>query len=168
MLSNFLKQFFRKAFNNFRGEGQKWIAYKKKKCVQAGLRIANFIDVQFNLIRGTYQPHSKPDNTPVYINKKSNHPPLVLKQLPKSIAKRMSDISSNFFSNSIPTCSEALNKIGFNDALIHTSKTTDCDTSEQKKKSKIWSNPGISLNVKINVWKTFLKLARRNFREKFV
>ena len=77
-----MKQFFRKAFNNFRGEGQKWIVYKKKKCVQAGLRIANFIDVQFNLIRGTYQPHSKPDNTPVYINKKSNHPPLVLKQLP--------------------------------------------------------------------------------------
>ena len=52
--------------------------------IQASLRIVNFLDVQFNLNNGTYQPYRKPDNTPVYINKKSNHPPVVLKQLPKS------------------------------------------------------------------------------------
>ena len=53
-------------------------------------------------------------NTPVYINKKSNHPPVVLKQLPKSIAKRISDISSdeNIFSNSIPIYTKALKKSG--------------------------------------------------------
>ena len=78
--------------------------------IQVGLHIVNFLDVQFNLNNGTYQPYRKPDNTPVYINKKSNHPPVVLKQLPKSIAKRISDISSdeNIFSNSIPIYSEAL------------------------------------------------------------
>ena len=81
--------------------------------IQAGFHIANFLDVQFNLNNGTYQTYRKPDNTPVYINKKSNHPPLLLKQLPKSIVKQISDISSdeNIFCNSIPMYSEALKKV---------------------------------------------------------
>ena len=81
--------------------------------IQAGLRIVNFLDVHFNLNNGTYQPYRKPDNTPVYINKKSNHPPVVLKQLPKSIAKRISDISSdeNIFCNSITIYSDGLKKV---------------------------------------------------------
>ena len=49
--------------------------------IQAGLRIVNFLDVQFNLNNSTYQPYRKSDNTPVYINKKSNHPSVVLKQV---------------------------------------------------------------------------------------
>ena len=83
--------------------------------IQAGLRIFNFLDVQFNLNNGTYQPYRKPSNTPVYIIKKSNHPPVVLKQLPKSIAKRISDISfdENIFCNSIPIYSEVLKKKWF-------------------------------------------------------
>ena len=63
--------------------------------IQAVLRIVNFLDVQFNLFNGTNQPYRKPGNTPVYIYKKSSRPPVVLKQLPKSIAKWIPDISSN-------------------------------------------------------------------------
>ena len=72
--------------------------------IQSGLRVVNFLDVQFNLNNVTYQSYRKPDSTSVYINKKSNYPPVVLKQLPKSITKRISDISSdeNIFCNSIP------------------------------------------------------------------
>ena len=66
----------------------------------AGFRIVNFLDVEFNLNNGTYQPNRKPGNTPVHINQKSHNPPVVLKQLLKSIAKRISDFSSdeNIFS----------------------------------------------------------------------
>ena len=135
--------------------------------IQVGSHIVNFLDVQFNLNNGTYQPYRKPDNTPVYINKESNHPPVVLKQLPKSIAKRISDISSdeNIFSNSIPIYLEALKKSGFNDKLIYSTKTADCDTSEKKKRKRkvIWFNPPFSLNVKTNVGKTFLRLVKRHF-----
>ena len=92
--------------------------------------------MQFNLNNDTYQ--TKPDNTPVHINRKSNHPPVVLKRLPKSIAKRISDISSgeNIFRNSIPIYSEALKKSGFNDKLTYSTKTADCDTSEKKKRKR--------------------------------
>ena len=119
--------------------------------IQAGLRIINFLDVQFNLNNGTYQPYRKPDNDPIYINKKSNHAPVVLKQLPKSIVRRISDISSdeNIFCNWIPICSEALGKSGFNDKLTYSTKTADCDTSENKKSKRkvIWFNPPCSLNL---------------------
>ena len=84
--------------------------------IQANLRIANFLDVELNLDSGTYQPYRKPDNNPIYLNKNSNHPKTVLNQLPiaiaKSIAKRISDVSSNetAFNNSIPLYQEALKK----------------------------------------------------------
>ena len=130
--------------------------------IQAGLRIVNFFDVQFNLNNGTYQPYRKPSNTPVYIIKKSNHPPVVLKQLPKSIAKRISDISydENIFCNSISIYSEAFKKSGFNDKLSYSTKAADFDTSEKKKSKRkvIWFNPPFSLNVKTNVRKILLRL----------
>ena len=37
----------------------------------------------------------KENNKPIYINKHSNHPPSILKQLPKSTEKRISETSSN-------------------------------------------------------------------------
>ena len=135
--------------------------------IQSGLGIVNFLDVQFNLNNGTYQSYRKPDNTLVYINKKSDYPPVVLKQLPKSLTKRISDISSdeNIFCNSIPIYSEALQKSGFNDKLIYSTKAADCDTSEKKKRKRkvIWFNPPFSLNVKTNVGKIFLRLVKRHF-----
>ena len=135
--------------------------------IQEGLGIVNYLDVQFNLNNDTYQPYRKPEDTPVYINKKSNHQPVVLKQLLKSIAKRISDISSDesTFCNSLPIYSEALKKCGFYDKLTYSTKTADYDTSEKKtrKRKVIWFNPPFSLNVKTNVGKIFFKLVKRHF-----
>ena len=62
----------------------------------------DFLDVTFNLKRDSYQPFRKPNNEPKYIDISSNHPPQVLKQLSKSIEKRLSKISSSkeIFDNS--------------------------------------------------------------------
>ena len=83
--------------------------------VQANLQTVNFIDVQVNLDTSIYQPYSRPDNNTDYRNKNSNHPTTVLKQLPKSIEKRISDISSNKYvlSQSIPMYQDTLQKSGF-------------------------------------------------------
>ena len=48
--------------------------------IQAGLRIVNFRNMQHNLNNGAHKPYRKPEDTTVYINKKSNNPPEVLKQ----------------------------------------------------------------------------------------
>ena len=49
----------------------------------------------FDLIQNIYKLYEKPNDDALYINKNSNHPPTVIKQIPKAIAKRISDISSN-------------------------------------------------------------------------
>ena len=90
--------------------------------IQANLKVVKFLDAELNLNNGIFRPYRKPDNIPVYINKKSNHPSTVLKQLPESISKRISDISSNeyVYKNSIPTYAEALKKSGFTGNLTFT------------------------------------------------
>ena len=55
--------------------------------IQTNLKIVNFVDVEMNLDTGTYWRYRKPDNMPVYINRKSNHPPTIIKEMPKTIAK---------------------------------------------------------------------------------
>ena len=59
------------------------------------LKTVVFLYVHLHLVNNTYQPYPKPNNEPVYINKQSNHPRNILKELPKAINKRFSDISCN-------------------------------------------------------------------------
>ena len=63
--------------------------------IEDNLHTVNHLDVIFDLRKGTYLLYRKPDNPPAYINNCSNHPPTVIKQLPKSKSKRLSDLSSN-------------------------------------------------------------------------
>ena len=49
----------------------------------------DFLNVTFDLLNEIYKPYRKPNNKPLYINKHFSHPPNILKQLPKSIEKRI-------------------------------------------------------------------------------
>ena len=62
---------------------------------QTRLKIVNFLDVTFNLASGTYRPYKKANESLLYINTSSNHPPQVIKHLPTSISERLSNNSSN-------------------------------------------------------------------------
>ena len=95
-----------------------------KKCglsivVDTNLKAVDFLDVTFDLDRDIYKPYQKPNDSPIYINKKSNHPPNILKQLAKSIAKCISETSSSeeIFNISIKIYSKALKESGFTDEL---------------------------------------------------
>ena len=63
--------------------------------IQTHLKIVNFLDVTFNLANGTYRPYKKANESLLYINTSSNHPPQVIKQLPTSISERPSNNSSS-------------------------------------------------------------------------
>ena len=54
------------------------------------------------------------------MHKHWNHPPAILNELPKSIAKRISDLSSseNLFHDARPVYKEALRKSGFTSDLV--------------------------------------------------
>ena len=136
---------------------------------KANLKIVDYLDVTFDLQTNSYKPYRKPDNLPVYLHKDSNHPPTILKELPNSIAKRLSDLSSseNVFYDCIPVYKEALQKSGFTSELVYTPKSVESNNnSEESKKRKrkvIWFNPPFSKSVKTNIGKTFLNLIKKYF-----
>ena len=87
--------------------------------VRTNLKTVDFLDVRLDLINNTYHPYRKPNIETVYINKHSNHPPNFLKELPKAINKRITDISCNqdIFDVAKTTYEQALPKSGFNEEL---------------------------------------------------
>ena len=142
--------------------------YNLSITIETNIRIVNFLDTTFDLINDIYRPYRKPNDTPVYINKNSNDPPTVLRQLAKSVSKRISETSSNeeIFKESIPIYEEALKKSGFHEKLEYVREEVDKHGKEEKKRRKrkiIWFNLPYSNNVKSNVGKQFLKLVRRHF-----
>ena len=63
--------------------------------VKANLKIVDFLYGRLDLINNTYQSYQNPNSETVYINKHSNHPRNILKELPKVINKRITYISCN-------------------------------------------------------------------------
>ena len=78
--------------------------YDLKITSQVCYQKVNFLDVTLDLKNESYQPYRKPDNEPLYINSHSNHPPSIIRQIPQSINKRISQLSSNqsAFDTSVP------------------------------------------------------------------
>ena len=103
---------------------------------------------------------------PVYINRKSIHPTKI-KEIPKTIAKWISDISSSevVFNESIPIYLDTLRKKGFHDNITFIPKTTNTKTNKKKtRKCKIiWFNPPYCLSAKTNVERIFLNLIKNHF-----
>ena len=79
------------------------------------LHVVDFLDIQFNLKANSYKPYMKANSVPVYINKSSNHPPQALKELPKTIKKRISSISSSkeISNNSKTIYEDTLKRVDF-------------------------------------------------------
>ena len=126
--------------------------------IKPNLFVVNFLDIQFNLLNGTFKSYRKPNNDPIYVHKDSNHPPQVLKELPKTVGKRISTISSSkeIFESSKIEYENALKIIGYKDRLVYeNSSVNENDKNENKKRKRniIWYNPPYSVNVKTNIGK---------------
>ena len=134
--------------------------------IKMNLKTVDFLDVRFNLTNNTYEPYRKPNNEPVYININSNHPSNILKELPKSINKRISETSCNerIFNEAKSLYEEALKNSGFSANFIHeNTKETNTDNKVKRKRKIIWFNPPFSLNVKTNIGKMFFKILKKHF-----
>ena len=137
--------------------------HKLNITVHTNLKIVQYLDLEMNLANGVYKPYRKPDNNPLYVNAKSNHPPNVLKQIPKGIGRRLSEISSSeeVFKASIPQYEEALKQSDFDEKLEYV--TEQNNAGRRRSRNIIWYNPPFSLSVKTNIGKEFLKLLRTHF-----
>ena len=135
-----------------------------KITVDTNLQIVNFLDVTFNLPQATFKPFRKPNDTPVYINTKSNHPPNIFKELPNAINKRLSSLSDSTesFNEAVPTYQKALSDSGYTHNFEFES-STQRPSNKQRKRKIIWFNPPFSKNISTNIGKEFFKLIDHHF-----
>ena len=137
-----------------------------KIAIEANKTIVNFLDVTLDLQSGKHCPFTKEGHVPLYVHKKSNHPPSILKNIPDSINKRLSEISSDreCFDNTKTVYQEALNKSGYNYNLSYKESHNNTRRSRRNRPRNIlWYNPPFSKNVKTNVGKCFLSLIDQDF-----
>ena len=162
-------------FKNFNGPDSKKI--KKHFCklfidhdieltIQYKRKVVNFLEVTLNLAKSTYCPYLKDNNKVIHVNTESNRPLSIIKQLPKSIELRLSQLSANkeIFKNSVTPCNEALTKAGYKHQMRYQQNTRQNTTTNKiRKKNIIWFNPPYSANVVTKVGKHFLSLLDKHF-----
>ena len=95
-----------------------------------------------------------------------NNPPNILKELPKAIDKRITDISCNqdIFDAAKTTYKQALRNSGFNEELKYKNKDGEEQIRNEEKRKRrrniIWFNTPFSLSVKTKLENCFLKCQR--------
>ena len=135
-----------------------------KITAESNLHVVNFLDVTFDLSTGKYKPYRKPNDDPLYTHKHSNHPPSILRQLPASINKRISTLSSDkqVFDDAVQTYQNALGHSNFSHKLEYMPHVTQ-QPRRNRLRNIIWFNPPFSKNVKTNIARSFLKLVDTHF-----
>ena len=125
--------------------------------------MVNFLDVTLST-DGSFKPYKKPNSSVTYVNRASNHPPSILKNIPSSIQKRLSTISSSeeHFLGAKDEYQSALNIAGYSDVLgyepSHKTRRT-----RNRKRNIVWFNPPYSKNVATNIGKEFINLLHIHF-----
>ena len=131
--------------------------------IECNKKVVNYLDVTFNLEDGSHRPFRKPDDETSYINVHSDHPPSIIKQLPLSIERRLSTISSSeeVFDQSKGYYQEALRKGGHTHELKY--NPPEARGRRNRARKVIWYNPPYSKTVKTNIGRKFLQLLEIHF-----
>ena len=110
--------------------------------IEVNKKVVNFLDVTLDLITGQYKLYMKPNNKLQYINAESSHLPSILKNIPQSINKRLSEISSckEAFNAAVPTYQQALDESGFEFKLHYEDPQPETE-KRSRKRNIIWFNP---------------------------
>ena len=107
----------------------------------------------------------KPNDTPLYVHKTSNHPPGILRNIPQSVNNRLSSISANedVFDQAIQPYQEALQKSGYEFQLKFTPRMPNISRKNRRQRKITWFNPPFSKHIQTNIGEIFLKLIDEYF-----
>ena len=86
--------------------------------IETNLKVVDFLDITFDLNYDIYKPYKKPNDSLLYINKKSNYPPQIINQLPRIISDKLSRNASNkeVFNTSKEQYEKALKRTGYSNS----------------------------------------------------
>ena len=137
-----------------------------KITTETGMKTTDFLDVTLNLDEGTFKPFRKDEQIPVYVNKRSNHPSSITKNIPAMIEKRVSSRCSNkqIFDENKQDYESALRSSGYVQNLNYQEETQTKSNVKRKRWKKIfWFNPPFNLQVTNKVGEEFLDIIDKNF-----
>ena len=132
-----------------------------------GLKIAvelcddnvDFLDISVNVSEKSHRLYKKPKDTPLYINKMSNHPKSIINNIPDMVSKRLSNLSSDkrSFLDSKHAYVSALKHSGFAEELYYQEHTAPRKKTRRKRNVK-WFNLPFSSNVETKIGKKFFNI----------
>ena len=127
-----------------------------KITIDINLKVTDFLDIYLDLENDKYYPYRKPNDTPLYVHRESNHPSNILKQLPKMTSERLSNLSRNEeeFNKETTEYQNVLKNSDFYYKLVYSPSN---HRNKQQSNMIIWYNPPFHLQVKTNIGKTFLQ-----------
>ena len=113
---------------------------------------------------GSTRPYKKPNSSVLYISTMSNHPPTVLRSVPKTVETRLSMLSSSreIFEEEKSIYQKALKESGYKNILEYNPKEKIKRTRKRVKRIT-WFNPPFSRTVATDVGRTFLELVDKHF-----
>ena len=106
--------------------------------IEANKKVEDFLDTTLDLRTAIYKPYKKPNSNLTYIHKQGNHPRSIIKDLSKSINKRLPTNSKNaqIFNEACPPYTEALKKNGYNTYLQFDKTCTDKNNEKKRESGK--------------------------------
>ena len=130
-----------------------------------GLKNTDFLDVRFDLEKSEYSPFRKPNDSILYIDINSDHPPAIKKGLKNMIEKRLSSLSSSsaVFDREKAPYEIALKNAGHEHKLSYVEEN-EKPKKRRRNKTVIWWNPPYSSTIKTDVARQFLKLIDKHFK----
>ena len=137
-----------------------------KVTIETNTKSTNFLDVTFNLMENMYKPYRKDNDKPIYINRLSNHPPIIKKKLPEMINKRLVNLSSSekVFYEEAPLYDEALKNAGYKHKLTYNTEViTEKIKNRVRRRNVIWFNPPYNESVRTDIGRKFLNLLDKHF-----
>ena len=152
-----IKKSLKKTFKDFR----------LKIAAESNLNIVNYLDVTLNLNDGSFRPCDKSDDIIQYINKEFNHPPNLIKHLPASIEKRLSNNSfdEKIFQESAIYFEDTLNKAGYIDKVAYHAPSASNQENKNKnfRSNFVWFNLPCSKSATTRIGQSFLYLIDIHF-----
>ena len=108
-----------------------------------------------------------PNEKTNYIHVNSDHPPSIIKEIPQSIEKGLSVLSSskNIFQESAIYYEKCLKNSGNNTKLQYQQPKENNQSKKKRKRNIIWSKPSYSKSVKTNIERIFIKSISKNFHQ---
>ena len=117
-----------------------------------------------DLSSGRYWPYRKPNDHPLYIDIRSNHPPTIKRQLLSMIEKRLSQISGDKseFQKAIAMHEQALQASGYHQKLQFQQEQAN-QRKRTRKRNITWFSPLYNDLVSTTVGKHFFYLLEKHF-----